>query len=137
MGNANKTQFNGPILILAKIIKNIMTSAADAEVAALYLNAQERLAICNGSANWASRWTRWLVASLLTEWVRGSTPSPASLLCVYRQQVMPGLPGGMHITVRKEWGSKEQVVLQLRGMHLVIGINLKSKRWTGCRKNTN
>ena len=38
-------QFNGPILILAKIIKNVMASAAKAEVAALYLSAQEALAI--------------------------------------------------------------------------------------------
>ena len=45
LGNTDKTQFNGPILILVKIIKNVMASAAEAEVAALYLNAQEVLAI--------------------------------------------------------------------------------------------
>ena len=45
LGNTAKTQFNGPVLILAKIIKNVMASAAKAEVAALYLNAQEALTI--------------------------------------------------------------------------------------------
>ena len=45
LGNRDKMQLNGPILILAKIIKNVMASATEAEVAALYLNAQEALAI--------------------------------------------------------------------------------------------
>ena len=45
MGIKDKTQFNGPVLILAKIIKNVMASAAEAEVAALYPNAQEALTI--------------------------------------------------------------------------------------------
>ena len=45
LGNTDKTQFNGPILIFTKIIKNVMVSAAKAEVAALYLNTQEALAI--------------------------------------------------------------------------------------------
>ena len=31
----------------------------------------------------ASWWTRWFVASLLSEWVRGSIPPPASLNCMY------------------------------------------------------
>ena len=43
LGNRDKNLFNGPILVLAKIIKNVMASAAEAEVAALYLNAQEAL----------------------------------------------------------------------------------------------
>jgi hypothetical protein len=34
------TLFNGPILVLAKIIKNVMASAAEAEVAGIYVNAQ-------------------------------------------------------------------------------------------------
>jgi hypothetical protein len=45
LGNAARTQFNGPILVLAKIIKNVMASAAEAEVGALYMNAQEALSI--------------------------------------------------------------------------------------------
>lgn len=43
--NKEQTQFNGPALVLAKIIKNVMTSAAKAEVGALYMNAQEVLAV--------------------------------------------------------------------------------------------
>ena len=46
LGNADRTQFNGPVLILAKIIKNVMASVAEAEVAPLYLNAKEVFAIC-------------------------------------------------------------------------------------------
>jgi hypothetical protein len=41
VGNKDKTLFNGPILVLARVIKNVMASAAEAEVAALYMNAQE------------------------------------------------------------------------------------------------
>ena len=37
--------FNGPILVIAKVIKNVMASAAEAEVAALFSNAQEAAAI--------------------------------------------------------------------------------------------
>ena len=33
--------FNAPIFVLAKVIKNVMASAAEAEVGALYMNAQE------------------------------------------------------------------------------------------------
>ena len=39
LGNTAKTQFNGSVLIPTKIIKNVMASAAEAKVAALYLNA--------------------------------------------------------------------------------------------------
>ena len=35
------TKFNGPVFILAKVIKNVMASAAEAEIGALYMNAQE------------------------------------------------------------------------------------------------
>jgi hypothetical protein len=41
IGNKNGELFNGPIMVLAKIIKNVMSSAAEAEVAALFMNAQE------------------------------------------------------------------------------------------------
>jgi hypothetical protein len=41
LGNLKKTQFNGPVLVLAKIIKNVMGLAAEAEVGALYIVAQE------------------------------------------------------------------------------------------------
>ena len=45
LGNKDKKLFNGPILVLARIIKNVMASAAEAEVAALYINAQEAISI--------------------------------------------------------------------------------------------
>ena len=41
----NKQIINGPISIIAKIIKGVMSSAAEAEVAALYMNAREILAL--------------------------------------------------------------------------------------------
>ena len=41
LGNRAGTQFNGPIYVLAKIIKAVMESAAEAEVGGLYMNAQE------------------------------------------------------------------------------------------------
>jgi len=44
LGNASRTQFNGPILVLAKVIKNVMATA-EAKLGALYMNAQEVLAI--------------------------------------------------------------------------------------------
>jgi hypothetical protein len=40
LGSKDGTLFNGPILVLAKIIKNVMASAAKAEVAGIYMNAQ-------------------------------------------------------------------------------------------------
>ena len=44
LGNKSRTQFNGPLLVLAKVIKNVMASAAEAELGALYTtNAQEAL----------------------------------------------------------------------------------------------
>ena len=39
-GSRDGTQFNGPIHVLAKIIKNVRASAMEAEIAALYINAQ-------------------------------------------------------------------------------------------------
>lgn len=41
LGSKDRKQFNGPIMVLAKIIKTVMASAAEAEVAALFMNAQE------------------------------------------------------------------------------------------------
>ena len=43
LGNQERTLFNGPLIVLAKVIKNVMASAAEAEVAALFTNAQEAL----------------------------------------------------------------------------------------------
>ena len=37
--------FNGPILVLAKIIKNVMVSALEAEIGALFMNAQQAVPI--------------------------------------------------------------------------------------------
>ena len=39
--------FNGPVYVMAKVIKNVMASAAEAEVCALFMNAQEVVAIRN------------------------------------------------------------------------------------------
>lgn len=44
-GDADCTIFNGPVFVLAKVIRNVMASAAEAEVGALFLNAQELLPI--------------------------------------------------------------------------------------------
>ena len=40
VGNCAHKQFNGPVHVLAKVIKNVMASAMKAEIAALYMNAQ-------------------------------------------------------------------------------------------------
>jgi hypothetical protein len=40
-------QPNGPILNLAKILRNVMSSATEAEVGALFLNAREGTILCN------------------------------------------------------------------------------------------
>jgi hypothetical protein len=45
LGSKDGRQFNAPVFVQAKVIKNVMGSAAEAEVAALYLNAQEALPI--------------------------------------------------------------------------------------------
>ena len=39
-GNDNHQLINGSILILAKVIKNVVSSASEAEVAALFMNAR-------------------------------------------------------------------------------------------------
>ena len=40
LSSKDGTLFNGPIMVLAKIIKNVMASAAEAEVAGIFMNAQ-------------------------------------------------------------------------------------------------
>ena len=47
MSNKEGTLFNGPVLILTKVIKNVMASAAEAELAALFMNSQEATALRN------------------------------------------------------------------------------------------
>lgn len=41
IGNKDQQLLNGPVLIMAKVIKNVVASAAEAEVAALFMNTQE------------------------------------------------------------------------------------------------
>ena len=41
LGNKDDNLFNGPIYVLAKIIKNVTESAAEAEVAGLFMKAQQ------------------------------------------------------------------------------------------------
>ena len=45
LGSRDGTLFNAPVFVQAKVIKNVMGSAAEVEVVALYLNAQEALPI--------------------------------------------------------------------------------------------
>jgi hypothetical protein len=45
LSNKDGTLFNGPVLVLAKVIKNVMASAAEAELGAQYMNAQEAVAL--------------------------------------------------------------------------------------------
>ena len=45
--NKKGTLFNGPVLVIAKVIKNVMASAAEAELAALFMNGQEAVALRN------------------------------------------------------------------------------------------
>ena len=40
--NKDGKLFNGPIFVLAKIIKNVMASAAEAETGGLYMNAHKK-----------------------------------------------------------------------------------------------
>ena len=48
LGNRDNNFFNGPIHILAKIIKAVLASASEAEVAALFLNAREAVPLRQG-----------------------------------------------------------------------------------------
>ena len=45
LGTKNRSQFNGPLLVLARTIKNVMTSAAESEISALFMNAREAIPI--------------------------------------------------------------------------------------------
>ena len=47
LSNKAGTLFNGPVLAVAKVIKNVMASAAEAELMALYMNGQEAVALRN------------------------------------------------------------------------------------------
>ena len=47
MSNKKGSIFNGPVLVLAKVIKNVMASATEAELGALFMNAQEAVALRN------------------------------------------------------------------------------------------
>ena len=43
LGTDDGQLFNGPIFVLAKVIKSVMSSASEAECGALYMNAQEAI----------------------------------------------------------------------------------------------
>ena len=45
LGNADDNLFHGPIYVLAKIVKNVMSSAAESEVAGLFINTQHGVPI--------------------------------------------------------------------------------------------
>ena len=45
LGNADGNLFNGPIHVLVKIIKNVMSPEAESEVAGLFMNAQHAVPI--------------------------------------------------------------------------------------------
>ena len=45
LGSRQGDLFNAPVLVLAKVIKNVMGSAAEAEVAAIHMNAHEAIPI--------------------------------------------------------------------------------------------
>ena len=47
MSNNDKfLENNGAVLNIAKIIRNVMTSAADAEIGALFVNTRQAIAVC-------------------------------------------------------------------------------------------
>ena len=43
LGSRDNNLFNAPILVMAKVIKPVMGGAAEAEVAAIHMNAQEAI----------------------------------------------------------------------------------------------
>jgi hypothetical protein len=47
LSNKQGTIFNGPVAVIAKVIKNVMASAAEAELGALFMNAQEAVGLRN------------------------------------------------------------------------------------------
>ena len=42
MGNKDGKLFNAAVFVLAKVIKNVMASAAEAEVGALFMNGHKK-----------------------------------------------------------------------------------------------
>ena len=54
LSDVKGTAFNGPVLIPAKVIKNVMASAAEAEIGALFVNAQEAAGMraCSEVVGW-------------------------------------------------------------------------------------
>ena len=46
-GSNNGNLWNGPVLIIAKVLRNVMSSAAECEIGSLFLNAQELLPLRN------------------------------------------------------------------------------------------
>ena len=46
LGNKDESIINGSILYLTTIIKNVMASAAEAEIAALFLNVRMAIPLC-------------------------------------------------------------------------------------------
>jgi hypothetical protein len=51
LGNKDQQKlFNGSIFFIAKIIKNVMSSAAEAEIAALFLNAKHSIPFLTASS---------------------------------------------------------------------------------------
>ena len=47
LGDKQRKMFNGPILVLAKIICNVMASASEAKIGGLFMNAQQAIPVCN------------------------------------------------------------------------------------------
>lgn len=47
LSNKEGTVFNGPVAVIAKVIKNVMASAAEAELGALFMNVQEAVGLRN------------------------------------------------------------------------------------------
>ena len=48
LGSRDHKLFNGPIYVLAKVIKSVMASAMEAEIAAMFMNAQKIILLeCN------------------------------------------------------------------------------------------
>ena len=47
MSDEEGTIFNGPVLVPAKAIENVMASATEAELGAPFMDAQEAVALCN------------------------------------------------------------------------------------------
>ena len=53
LGNKNGNMINGSILILATVIKQVMASAAEAEIAGLFLNVRLAIPIQTALIEWA------------------------------------------------------------------------------------